>query len=326
MRTICVPIFNERMDTASSLGKALRALELLQLRPGLSGQALAEQLEISPRAVRRLIANLRAGGFTITSAPGPGGGYRVERGPRTPLVLTEEELTAVAMLFMQNAQTTTGQAARSAAAKVLRALPTRAVDVARPVFATVTAVEQAKNNAPSPAIVLQLATAIDRRVRIEMRYQPVAGGTADLRLVEPWGLVVRQHRWYLLGCNTAQGQTRTYRIDRITEIRATDSEFSPPSDLDAAAVFTEHLRTSWKHPTRVDIGAPLATASRWLPTTMGTLTATSPTTCQLTGRTNNCQAYITDLLQTPFTCTVRGGAQLLAAAQAVHSRLRIDLG
>lgn len=266
------------MDTASSLGKALQGLELLQLRPGLSGQALAGQLEVSPRAVRRLVANLRAAGFTITSSPGPGGGYRVERGPRTPLVLTEEELTAV---------------------------------------------EQTPSNAPSPAIVLQLAQAIDRRVRIEMHYRPVAGGSVGPRLVEPWGLVVRRHRWYLLGCNTAQGRTRTYRVDRIVEIHLTDSKFSPPSELDVAAAFTEHLRTSWKHPTRVDIAAPLATASHWLPTTMGTLTATSPTTCQLTGRTNNCQAYITDLLQPPFTCTVRGGAQLLAAAQAVHNRLQV---
>lgn len=43
---------------------------------------------------------------------------------------------------------------------------------------------------------------------------------------------------------------------------------------------------------------------------MGEVTALSPDSSRLTGRTNNCRAYLLDLARTPFSYTVLGGHEL----------------
>ncbi|WP_394275400.1 helix-turn-helix transcriptional regulator [Luteococcus sp.] len=307
------------MDT--NVGRALRTLELVQARPGIGGEELARRLGTSVRAVRRTIGALRDAGFTITSVPGPGGGYRLDRGPRMPMVFTEQELTAIAMSLVESSGSFSDSTFETAAAKVLRAMPVTAAAPARSVLASAVAMPDSHAVGPVPELVLQLARAIDNGVLVGLHYRTPSKDGVEQRLMEPWSLIVRHGRWYLFGRSMPTGARRTYRVDRVVQVDPTGEAFTRPEDVDIARDFDEHLRTSWKYPTRVAIAAPLEVAKKWLPSTMGELTSTGDNSCLLEGRTNNCTAYLTDLLQTPFSFSVLGGPELTQAAAQLRARI-----
>lgn len=308
------------MHDDSNLSRVLQTLELIQARPGIRAQDIGARLGVTTRAVRRSVATLRSAGFSITSFPGPAGGYRIERGPRMPLVFTQEELAALAMSLVESSGVLADQAASSAASKVLQGLPARAAAPAQSVLGTATVVPGPAQG-PSPSVVLQLANAIEQAQRVEVDYRSVRERQPSRRMVEPWGLVVRHQRWYLIGHSPTRAATRTYRVDRIEHVHVLSEGFEPPDDTDVAAAFEDHLQNSWTFTTCVDLDASSASAREWIPFTMGVLTPTGPTSCRLDGKTNNCLSYITDLLQTPFAFTIRGGPELLDALSTIHTKL-----
>jgi proteasome accessory factor B len=54
-----------------------------------------------------------------------------------------------------------------------------------------------------------LREAVAQRTAVSFTYRDVA------RDVDPWGLLLRDGFWYLVGFDHARGERRTYRIDRI---------------------------------------------------------------------------------------------------------------
>lgn len=62
------------------------------------------------------------------------------------------------------------------------------------------------------------------------------------RQVDPWGLLLRNGYWYLIGFDHGRGERRTYRIDRIEGRVAIDrerSQFERPADFDPRSAFPE---------------------------------------------------------------------------------------
>src|SRR5262249_46079884 len=59
------------------------------------------------------------------------------------------------------------------------------------------------------------------------------------RTVDPWGLLLRNGNWYLIGYDHARADRRTFRIDRRQgEVAALPgTTFERPDDFDAAAAF-----------------------------------------------------------------------------------------
>lgn len=85
----------------SPTGRALRALELLQLQPGITAGHLAEQLGVTDRAARRYVAMLREADIPVESTRGPHGGYRLGRGLRLPpLVFSAAEALGLVMAVL----------------------------------------------------------------------------------------------------------------------------------------------------------------------------------------------------------------------------------
>jgi biotin operon repressor len=121
----------------SPTARALRALEILQARPGVTAGQLAERLGVTERAARRYVGILREAGIQVESARGPHGGYRLRRGTRLPpIVFTQAEALGLVMAVLD------GQPAATEADDPVAALeenlgtgwefPTRVVFHARP--------------------------------------------------------------------------------------------------------------------------------------------------------------------------------------------------
>ena len=83
--------------------------------------------------------------------------------------------------------------------------------------------------------------------------------------VDPWAVVVRHGRWYLLCHAHSSDARRAYRIDRIRDVQVLDAGFDRPADLDPVAELEEHLAVGWEYDVDVLVDAPLEEVARAYP-------------------------------------------------------------
>lgn len=310
----------------SPTARALRALEVLQTRPGTTANELADRLGVTERAARRYVEILREAGIPVSSARGPHGGYRLGRGTRLPPVtFTQTEALGLVMAVLDSS---TGAAADAdgddrvdtALGKVIRALPE---DVGRQAAALREHASAAPDQyaaRPDPAITSDLVAAVAARRRVLVTYRGESG-SEWVAEADPWAVVVRHGRWYLLCHSHRAGATRTYRVDRMLAIEHTEREFTPPDDLDPVAALEEHLGTGWQFTTRVVFDAPIADVAPWVGAQMGRLEPADDG-CVLVGSTRNPAMYAQEwLASVPFAFRVEGGPELRAAVGALAERL-----
>jgi predicted DNA-binding transcriptional regulator YafY len=80
-----------------------------------------------------------------------------------------------------------------------------------------------------------LRDAVAGRTSVRFRYRDVE------RIVDPWGLLLRDGFWYLIGFDHGRSEQRTYRIDRIEGGVGSvpGSTFERPAGFDPRAAFPE---------------------------------------------------------------------------------------
>ena len=313
---------------ASPTARALLALELVQSQPGITAERLADRLGVTSRAARRYVAILREAGIPIASVSGPAGGYRPGRGLRLPpLMFSADEALGLVMAVLDghHAVADPTDAVGSALGKFLRALPESVAAQAEAVRrSTAPAPDRsAVRHEPGRTAALVQACADHRRVRLAYRSE---AGT-DLALeVEPWAVVVRHSRWYLLCRSVRADAVRAYRIDRVHEVQVLDDRFEPPSVLDPVAALEEHLAAGWRHEAVVVIDAALDTVAPRLPRTLGRLEAVDAGTTRLVGTTSNPGWYAEQLAGIPVSYRIEGDDVIRAAVRALGQRMLAAAG
>jgi predicted DNA-binding transcriptional regulator YafY len=312
------------MSEISPTARALRALDILQGRPGITAAELAQRLGVTERAARRYVAILREAEIPVESTRGPYGGYTLGRGLRLPpLVFTATEALGLVMaaLDSQHAVADPDDPVGSALGKLLRVLPTNVARQAVAMRETARTVPERWPVKPDPAVTSELVAAVAAQRRVRVGYRTAAGNARTFE-VDPWSVVVRYGRWYLLCHSHHADALRTFRIDRITEVAQLEETFEVPADLDPATALEANLGTGWEHGTHVVFDAPLQDVRPWVRPTLGDLTELPDGRCQLVGSTNNPQAYAGEWLAgVPFPFTVVGGDELRAAVAEVGERL-----
>ncbi|WP_155368386.1 helix-turn-helix transcriptional regulator [Catellatospora vulcania] len=308
---------------ASPTARALMTLELVQSSPGITADRIADKLGVSERAARRYVGILREAGIPIESVRGPYGGYRVGRGLRLPpLVFSATEALGLVMAVLDghhDAGDPTSPVG-SALGKIVRALP-------EPVAAQAEAVRRATAPAPDrgaarpdPQTTTELVRASSEQRRVRLRYRSEAGLERDLD-VDPWAVVVRHSRWYLLCWSHTSNGRRAYRIDRVHAVEVLADGFVAPVDLDPVATLEEHLAVGWDYAVEVLIEAPLATAARHVSRNLGRLEPVDADTCRLIGTTSNPWWYVEQLTALPAAFRIVGGPEVRHTAQVLGRRL-----
>nr|BFE80693.1 hypothetical protein GCM10020093_032940 [Planobispora longispora] len=254
----------------SPTARALRAMQILQARPGVTAGELAACLGVTERAARRYVGILREAGIPVESVRGPYGGYRLGRGTRLPAVaFTEPEALGLVMAVLngQPAAADVGDLVGTALGKIIRALPENVGRQAATLREYASAAPDRLSACPDPATTSVLVTAIADRRRVVVAYRSESGNQWKTE-VDPWAVVVRHGRWYLLcHCHRADA-VRTYRVDRVLQVQQSTHTFEPPDDLDPVAALEENLGTGWEFATRVVFDAPrprwrLGSGRRW---------------------------------------------------------------
>jgi predicted DNA-binding transcriptional regulator YafY len=314
----------------SPTARALRALELLQAQPGITSGQLAAQLDVTERAARRYVAILREAGIPVDSTRGPYGGYRVGRGLRLPpLVFTAAEALGLVMAVLDGSRAAadTDDPVGTALGKIIRALPEH---VGRPAatmrrHASAAPDRGAVRPGTEPTSALVDAIAAQRRVSIGYRSQSGRQWAED---VDPWAIVVRHGRWYLLCHSHRANAVRAYRIDRIQSVAAGAEQFRAPEDLDYVDLLEQHLGAGWEFETTVVFDAPCDEVAQYVRPPMGRLSPVGDgARCVLAGTTGNPAMYAGEWLAAiPIAFHVEGGPELRAAVATVTSRLTAALG
>jgi predicted DNA-binding transcriptional regulator YafY len=309
------------MPETSPTARALLALELLQGHPGITAEALADKLGVSERAARRYVGILREAGIPVDSVRGPYGGYRVGRGVRLPpLMFTAPEALGLVMAVLDghHAAADPTDPVGSALGKLFRALPDGVAAQAEAVRSSAAAAPDRAAVRPDPDTTATLvqACATDRLVRIGYRSE---AGSEWQAVVEPWAVVIRYGRWYLL-CHSHQVDARrAYRIDRVRSVEVLDDTFTPPTALDPVTLLEEHLAVGWEYAVEVHIDAPPDRLT-WLPRVLGRLDALDGGT-RLTGTTSNPTWYAERLAELPAPFRIVHGEEVRTAVRALGERL-----
>lgn len=316
------------MSATSPTARALRTLEILQSRPGCTADQLAERLGVTDRAARRYVAILREAGIEVESVRGRYGGYRLGRGVRLPpLVFSAAEALALVMAVLdgRHAAADSEDPVGSGLSKIIRALPIHVGRQAATMREHARAVPD-RWARPDPEITSALVEAVGSQRQVAIGYRSAAGHSNSFD-VDPWSVVVRYGRWYLLCFAHHANAVRTYRIDRVTTVGTGTRTFETPDGLDPVAVLEENLASGWEYETRLILHASMADVAPYLRPVMGRLEPLGDDRCVVTGSTSDPVMYAGEWLAgMPFEMTVEGGPELREAVAELAAKMARCVG
>jgi predicted DNA-binding transcriptional regulator YafY len=307
----------------SPTARALLALELLQAGPGITAERLAEKLGVTERAARRYVGILREAGIPVESVRGPYGGYRLGRGLRLPpLVFSAAEALGLVMAVLDGHHDAGDPAdlVGSALGKIMRALPEPVAAQAESVRRTTAPAPDRAAARPDPEITTALVQACSRRRRVRIEYRSESGSQWD-GAVDPWAVVVRHGRWYLLCHSHNVKAQRAYRIDRVRAVDVLEDLFTAPADLDPVAVLEDHLAVGWEYEAEVIIDAPADVARRCVSRVLGKLEPIDAHSSRLVGTTSNPAWYAEELASLPAPFRIVRCPELKDAARELGRRM-----
>ncbi|MDQ0406848.1 MULTISPECIES: YafY family protein [unclassified Streptomyces] len=218
-------------------------LLLLQNRGRMTARQLADELEVSVRTVYRDVDALGAAGIPLYGAAGHAGGYRLVDGYRTRLTgLTVDEAQAAFLVALPGAaaELGLGEALAGALLKLRTALPAELREHAERIQAgfLLDAPGWYGDVDPVPHLAA-VAAAVWARRAVVLRYRRWRAPEEIERRVEPYGLVLKAGRWYLVAGGPSG--IRTYRVDQILGVRPLAEEFVIPDGFDLAGCWKVFL-------------------------------------------------------------------------------------
>jgi predicted DNA-binding transcriptional regulator YafY len=221
-------------------GRLLSLVLLLQAKGRMTAAQLAAELEVSPRTIYRDIEALLGAGVPLYADAGHGGGYSLIGGYRTRLTgFSAREAQAIFLSGVPGpaAELGLGPVLAAAQLKLRAALPPELVPGAELI--------RSRFHLDAPGWYAQhddarflpkVAEAVWHSTVLCVRYRRWKEPTEVSRRLEPYGLVLKAGRWYLV----AGPGPRAYRIDQILELSMTGETFQPPRQFDLASFWQRY--------------------------------------------------------------------------------------
>lgn len=221
--------------------RLLHLLLLLQTRQRITTGELADRLEVSRRTVLRDIEALSAAGVPVYAERGRNGGIVLLPNARLNAShLEPPEMEAMSVAGLDSAQLERlGLSAvwESAARKIAARQAAAPESPSLLQLADLVLVDSSAWFADSQAAVdiSDLASVLRYRRRLRIQYRRSAQKHASPRVVDPYGIVAKSGRWYLVADD--QGDGRLFALERLSAYEQLDE----PAALQA----NETLRTRW---------------------------------------------------------------------------------
>ncbi len=232
---------------ASQLTREWRLLRELQRVPeGRTYRELARALGAAPRTVYRDLRTLQDAGFPLRRARVQlKSVWRIEGAAVPPLAFTGPELTALALARSALAGSPGSpfdRPLRQAFHKIQAALDregVRALEAAdRHVYADL------RRGRPYTQREVWFQTVLDavfRHRTLRLRYFTLERGAETDRTVDPYGLVLHEGAFYLVGWCHWRRDVRTFLLERVRAVADGGASFEPPAGFSVR----EHFRQAW---------------------------------------------------------------------------------
>jgi len=203
-----------------------------------------------------------------------------------------------------------------ALAKIVRALPER-VAPAVPDLVGDTEPRTAARAGQEHLDRLLAACGSARVLRLSYRL----GDRTSVMEVEPWAVVLRHSRWYLLCWSRSRDARRVLRVDRMAEVEVLPETFSPPPRVDARSTVEEHLSQGWRYPVEVLVDAPPVWVRRWVAPSLARLEPAEGDRTRMLATTDDPDWYARQLAAIPVAFRLVDSPELAAAVGELGRRL-----
>lgn len=258
--------------------RLLTMLELLQSYKEMSGSEIARRLEVDVRTVRRYIVMLQDMGIPVEAERGPYGAYQLQRGYKLPpLMYTDAEVIALTLglLMIREFKFPVDVAAvEGALAKTERVMPEKLFRQARGLQEAITFNVQTAPTVFQNTFVTILSSAVQEHQRVFLSYLSWRGDKSE-REFDPYGILIRDGWWYVSGYCHLRHDLRTFRLDRILDLKPREGTFERPADFDVLAHVMEALATTpGTYQVEVLLKTTLEHAQQYFSPAVGTLEAT----------------------------------------------------
>lgn len=309
-------------------------VDALQGRERQTATQLAERLGVSERTVRRDLQRLQDLDLPVEVRPGRHGGASLPPGTLLPaLRFTDDELLAL-VVGLRRAAVSGDGALRQPAERALARLDTVLSPGTRDrVQALLGALAPDPPHPPAVSApipsqrVIDLAEAAHRRRRVEIVHRNERGTTR--RQVDPYGLA-QIGPWYLVGYCHLRQDLRTFRLDRIEQVRLSDHAFERPAGFDAFQAVSASIAMAPGHGDvlcRARLRTDIETASTMVPPgTVMLEPLDDDVLLTVRAHEDELERIVIHLLRFPFPVRLLGPDGLREAGRRLAERMGAILG
>lgn len=221
----------------------LAILWMLNSGTKITAKQISERLEINIRSVYRYMDALCVSGVPIISEPGHNGGYSLLNNfIRAPLFFDLEEKKSLlhAAVFAIESGYPFIESLNSATSKLKMFSNQEQQKVLNRHVVGFEVVSRICHPAVKP-ILMELEQAVANQCSMEIEYRTGYEGHPKHRVVDPYGMLYWNNKWYAIAFCHLRNEIRTFRVDRIRNIISTKNTFKRPEAFSAREFFTENL-------------------------------------------------------------------------------------
>ena len=209
----------------------LAILWMLNSGTKITAKQISERLEINIRSVYRYMDALCVSGVPIISEPGHNGGYSLLNNfIRTPLLFDLEEKKSLlhAAIFAVEAGYPFMEALKSATSKLK-------------MFSNQEQEKVLNRHLVGFEVVSRICEPAVKPILMEIEYCAGYEGHSTHRVVDPYGILYWNNKWYVIAFCHLRNEIRSFRVDRVVNIISTKNTFKRPEAFSAREFFTKNL-------------------------------------------------------------------------------------
>lgn len=221
----------------------LAILWMLNSGVKLTAKQISEQLEINIRTVYRYIDALCASGVPIISDAGHNGGYSLLNNfIRAPLLFDIEEKKALlhAAVFAKEAGYPLSEALDNATSKLKMYSNQEQESILNRHLAGFDVINRMGDPSVQP-VLAELEQAVANEFSVEIDYRTRREEQPKTRVIDPYGMVYWNNKWYIVAFCHLRNEIRSFRVDRILQITLTQMSFKRSEAFSAREFFVRNL-------------------------------------------------------------------------------------
>ena len=224
-------------------GNMLAILWMLNSGAKITAKQIAEKLEINIRTVYRYIDSLCESGVPIISNSGQNGGYTLLNNfIQAPLVFNLEEQKALlhGAVFANEAGYPFSEALNKATQKLKMYLNREQENILNRHMTGFEVINRDIDTSVKKTLE-ELEFAVANEYSEEIEYRSGREEQPVIRVIDPYGMLYWNNKWYTVGFCQLRKKIRSFRVDRITRIHRTQVRFKRPDSFSAKQFFLQNL-------------------------------------------------------------------------------------